>query len=519
MKYVASYYFYADRTMGESAPHLAAVVDKVEEWLSSKGKRGADATRLFLPGGREAFIDREDYKSQSGEAVIVSLTEHIEQFGANLKTSIAIGENSSETVVSIRMAVATDSLAPLGFVVRAPRVVQLILESSDAWTFHDIPSRTQPLQIRGAQGGSRLSQLIWDPSRSVPVISIANDVDESLPRGIEDDLARELAGLAIVAEVDPAAASQVTRERGSEWSCFGGAIRLYWPGITAESNPQSNPLWMASQLASRTASDPEASRLIRDQLRRQVFEQSAIAMPQAPLVQEIRTSARAEQLEKLVMEIAEKEGLAQEILADGSKAEDQVNRLQEALNRQANEIDDLKEQIEQLRQSNKQLMQSQVWKAASVDDIAPSIETPPVTVAEAISRAREELEDTLVFGNAVEDSVDGLAADAGPPHKVLEYLRKLAELTEARREGPLGQDAIKWLNGKNVEASGESETVKNSGQERRKRTWDDGNGRPRFFEHHLKPSTATSGDKCVRIYFDFDEPTGRTVVGWVGQHP
>ncbi len=51
------------------------------------------------------------------------------------------------------------------------------------------------------------------------------------------------------------------------------------------------------------------------------------------------------------------------------------------------------------------------------------------------------------------------------------------------------------------------------------RTWDDGAGARREFELHLKPAEGTSPDRCVRIYFDYDETAQRAVVGWIGRHP
>jgi hypothetical protein len=69
-----------------------------------------------------------------------------------------------------------------------------------------------------------------------------------------------------------------------------------------------------------------------------------------------------------------------------------------------------------------------------------------------------------------------------------------------------------------VNASGESETVKNSASERRKRTWHDGTA-AREFDLHLKPTDATHPDRCVRIYFDYDEERELGVIGWVGRHP
>jgi hypothetical protein len=67
-----------------------------------------------------------------------------------------------------------------------------------------------------------------------------------------------------------------------------------------------------------------------------------------------------------------------------------------------------------------------------------------------------------------------------------------------------------------VSASGESYTIRNSADEMRARTWD---GRRREFELHLKPAEGTSPDRYVRIYFDYDDASGRSIVAWIGRHP
>lgn len=143
----------------------------------------------------------------------------------------------------------------------------------------------------------------------------------------------------------------------------------------------------------------------------------------------------------------------------------------------------------------------------------------PPTLAEVIRLARGRYDGTLVFGTAVDDGIRGVAADAGPPEKVLAWLGELAELTRLRRSGSLGTTAVKWLVSRGVVASGESETILNSPRELRLRTWDDGHGARRRFSMHLKPTEGTSPDRCVRIYFDFDEDGRATIVGWIGRHP
>ena len=126
---------------------------------------------------------------------------------------------------------------------------------------------------------------------------------------------------------------------------------------------------------------------------------------------------------------------------------------------------------------------------------------------------------TLIFGASVNEGIGTVAPDAGPPDKVLSYLRALSDLTEARRKGALGTTAVKWLGSRGVIASGESETILNSTKEQQARTWEDGAGTKRPFNTHLKPSEATSPDRCVRVYFDYDEERNKIIVGWVGKHP
>ena len=143
--------------------------------------------------------------------------------------------------------------------------------------------------------------------------------------------------------------------------------------------------------------------------------------------------------------------------------------------------------------------------------------TPKPDISSRAYVRRSEFGDDLVFGAEVDESVRSLKRDAGPPDKIYDYLRILSEMTHARRNGGLGTDMILWLRNKRVSASGESETILNSQAEVRKRTWSDGVG-SRTFEKHPKPNENTSPDRCVRIYFDYDESRKKTVIGYVGRH-
>ena len=45
------------------------------------------------------------------------------------------------------------------------------------------------------------------------------------------ELASDLAGSAHVMVIDWDVTYEFSRIVGDEWSCFGGAVRIYWPGL------------------------------------------------------------------------------------------------------------------------------------------------------------------------------------------------------------------------------------------------------------------------------------------------
>ena len=75
---------------------------------------------------------------------------------------------------------------------------------------------------------------------------------------------------------------------------------------------------------------------------------------------------------------------------------------------------------------------------------------------------------------------------------------------------------FEWFRQRNVSASDEGENL--SAREMAARTWHDGVKR-RLFVWHLKPAEAVAPDRCVRIYFEWDDEREVVVVGWVGRHP
>jgi hypothetical protein len=347
--------------------------------------------------------------------------------------------------------------------------------------------------------------------RNLPVVAVSHHFGELLVPTLADDLARDLCGLAIVATLDDLASWGITKTAGKEWSCFSGAIRMYWPLRGTSGSSSDHPFWTRERLIESAGSEQAAAGRIRHQLRRRLLELSTYTFDDPVELQQVRDEAARARFDASVTEAAEKGDQAQ--LAE--QYFDESIRLERELERERERADRLDEQVANLSQALRHLPDG----AVSADEIAPEPTFSVESVQDAVARATTEYPQDLVFGGDVSEGVRTVVANAGPPDKIFEYLKTLAQMAQQRRSAGLGKDMIAWLKDHGLKASAESQTVLNSALEMQKRTWDDGRGTRRRFEKHLKPKDGTSPDQCVRIYFDYDEAIRKAVVGWVGRHP
>jgi hypothetical protein len=106
-----------------------------------------------------------------------------------------------------------------------------------------------------------VSHSLLQEKRKVPLVFLSPRQDTG--RFIEASaLADKLVGMAGVVEMaSPEACwkfEEVLRIEGlgQRFGCNDGAIRLYWPGLTAESDPYDHPLWPSSRLLSGLGNRP-----------------------------------------------------------------------------------------------------------------------------------------------------------------------------------------------------------------------------------------------------------------------
>lgn len=484
MRKVAAFALFSDALTDEIAEkRFQSISADIASWRDAKGalSESADGAKLVYKDGRVA--DYEICRSESSDGVLLDyrLTEPLAV--GLLRTVISVARVQAHVIVYVELQAAGGAyhLGPMHVDIRSPRIVRELVGKYDDWHVGEAPLSVKPFEFVGDEGAQRLAAVLWHPKRNLPVIVVSSYEDKFLTDSFADELASDLVGVAIIATVDATAAWELTTARGKEWSCYNGAVRLYWPQMGPTKNPLGNPLWTRFSLLSQGANSNDAANVFKRQMRRQLLGLSAFVVPEPAGFAAVRSAysrAMAEAAREPLRNNDDWKGLADSYAEENTGLRDQIEA-------QRARLADLEAQVANLQVSLQ-------WRPPGESgEIVPEVDLPPSTVQEAVDKAAKKFPDLLVFGGAVANGIQGFAPDAGPPEKVFAYLEALAEMARLRGGTGLGTGLVPWLQNRGVNVSGESATVKGSVVENRKRNWDDGAG-SRVFDLHLKPTDGTS---------------------------
>lgn len=484
----------------------AAAADAIEAWAKEKFIRQEDGMYRIARSGAEALFERGDLTADDQSRTHFAILEPID--GGNLQTDVTIVSTPERTAFSTILSLGSDyGVAPLGVALRAPRFVRSVV-GNRGWTVGINGERVFPFSFDvTATNLDELQTLVESEQRRLPVILVSEYDGRTLAGDMHELVAGDLCGLAHIVRLKSDGAWEMTTRWGAEWSCYNGAVRLLWPMRGGCGDPWAHPLWTMDRLMSRTDDEAVARDRLRHAIGRRVLEASTY-VPDDP------SFADFEKLHERQLADEARAAAAGSPERSREEYEGQIAAQRDEIDRKDADIRTLNANIASLSMALRNMRPAD---EAGSDEQPVTDVAEPQSVAEAVATARRELAGRVEIAAETDADVTALNCEAGPPEKILRYLRTLGELAEQLAEGPLGQSVPIWLRKRGVDCSGESETSKNSEAGKRFRTRQV-NGREVDCEFHAKPSEGTSPDRCARIYFATSSTKPHVLVGYIGRH-
>lgn len=313
MTNLASYLL--NRALNE--PARRTTKEALEAWLTEKGVTDPTApSGSFASTSGSSGTFQRDHADDASRRVDCLRLRELDRQGNVFLTSASLIEADSELTVYVSLSgeASQSAITPLRFDPKCPRFLRALLKDNAEWKHGGtlVPSKWEA--ATGEDAAASLVSHIRSEDRTLPVVIVSElDGDPILPE-LPNSLARELLGLARVVEVNDPAAWRLTAELGKEWSCYGGAVRLYWPRLSLNDSPYDHPLWTASRLLS---DDPEqsAGRRFPAYVRRRIMSVSALSIAEPRAIGELLAHKTAREFQRLRSQVgssSEYEALAEQ---------------------------------------------------------------------------------------------------------------------------------------------------------------------------------------------------------------
>lgn len=396
-----------------------------------------------------------------------------------------------------------------------PRIVpQLVEKPALSATCMGEGVTASPNRLTGSRVGRFVSERLEDTGRRLPVVVVSAEEVTGRPSLDPHRLAGQLAGLAEVALLhDGEAAWELTKQVGKEFSCFGGAVRVYWPGFNSRTDdPFSHRLWLPDRVSDR-GPGAFAKRLFNF-----LCSRVGRALGESPVWREVQREIQAKReegwrnrLEELGADKELTEALLENIQADQREAENERDEALKWVTAVENELKDVARERDQLQKEKEQLRIAYAHSPGQRQGSAspPLIESVFDAVVEAADLPHTEVLDTAT------DSALRSQSNRGPDlYKVFEALDSLA----AQYRLGLGKGAREWLREQLPDVPYEyASDLSDTTTGKREQDYTFGGI---FMPKHLKFGGGHNTKNLLRVHFEyeFDDEAPRLVIGHVGEH-
>ena len=497
----------------------ANVVKTVSSWISEwYSNRKTIQVTFPLSGGAVSPVHNHDVvvtRDISGNATVshtVISWSYPDDNDGNLfwNSRIEIGEFGGVVEFSLQLFLDSTQhlIAPVEFSLRRPRLVGTLLRQFECF-FGDVRLSLEPRVIRAESIENFVTTRLLSSARRLPIVLVSRTAVSGKWLVDPSELADRLAGIAETYYLaDKWAGFALTDEVSKVYSCFNGAVRVYWPDFNLAESPYS-PVYIPEKLN-------QIGGGITDVLFRQFAGISAFRYVTGPVTTDAREHLQEERR-------SETEGLkAAAASGDLSQLLELADKEYSDLRKQNDDLIEanasLKSRLELARENFRAIRQTQGEAEIADAESAPGeSEADPQSVEEAVSVAKEEFKDTIVVQDSALDSAR--AAPFMQYKKVYQALLAIHEVCLSWRQSrktrtPMGSFERAFLAKGFVYKPRESMT--NTGK------WADEyeisyKGKRVSIEPHLALGKG-GPDTCLRIHFCLDEQEEKFIVAHVGRH-
>jgi hypothetical protein len=414
-----------------------------------------------------------------------------------------IGSDAATITLQLAVLGTTFSILPANIKLGPPRIVRELTSLPSA-TLAGYPYSSLPQTVR-AEAVDSVCELLLDIRRPFPVVLVSHELVTERPLIDVDRLAGGIAGLMKVYELaNKWAAFRLTEEFGKPFSCYAGAIRIYWPGLTLADDPFKHPAWMPWRLHQLTHTDDLAAQLFSagaEATSYRFFEPSNIAELRNAIETEERQARRTESSDD-----------ADQLLEQLIEAEDAVKDLQSQLTLSQSDNRTLRQNLDAL------LGAPTPARIAPIPEVLREESEPnePESVSDAVAAAQEQSKHLVFLESAVESA---RSSPYRTPTRVLEALEAIDEVAGLWVLGLSGGKSAGPL--KNLFRQRGFEYKDDISQTSRGK-WGaeyeaNYNGQTIDISSHITIG-AKQADTCLSVHMYWDKDSKKVVVAHVGRH-
>ena len=236
---------------------------------------------------------------------------HPDQNADGVIWTVAVSVLSSETTeIDVRLgrSLLGSALRPSQDAPDPPGCIRALLSSEDLnFTDAGHPLKNRVWSVE-AESAEQLSELVLAPERTLPIFAFTGRDDDIIDGG---ELLRRAPGLAHVAFIKPEASWRLNSLLPEGLNVYGGAGRIWWPGITSSSSRWDHDLWTG---------DESAFGLVRDASA--LIVGAGLAISRVDLLLKLERKERKRDSERIQREVSAGQSSYQEAVARAPKNRD-----------------------------------------------------------------------------------------------------------------------------------------------------------------------------------------------------